>query len=132
MYEGLATIFDIKKNEVIACFDKTGAVENDVWELQMAASLGFDALEDQGTNVKKGVCTIVCCAQKQGTMVGDRLQLPIIRKLINDVDMPIEVKVTLNAIITECAEQVKGITGECDVGLRFLTCMVALSDAFGP
>ncbi|XP_043251528.1 uncharacterized protein LOC122396865 [Colletes gigas] len=130
MYEGLGTIFNINENEVIACFNKTGATREDVRVLQASTPHGFDLPENQ-PSVKKAVCALVCCAQKQGTMVGDKIQAPIIHDLINKSDMPIEVKGAVNAIITECSEQVKGLTGDCNVGLRFFTCLTTLSEYFG-
>ncbi|XP_029038138.2 uncharacterized protein LOC114873698 [Osmia bicornis bicornis] len=119
---GLANMFSIDMTEVEKCMNKMGTKPNDFKLLDDAMT--EDSAEINKDSLRRASCTAVCCAQKQGTMTGAKIEIPTIHKLIQGSRMPPKLQRALHMNIDQCHDIVKEITDECELGYRFVKCVI--------
>ena len=126
---GLSTLFHIDLRQAEICIHRTAATMDDLRTLEdVAASRNKSPVEQQ--KIRRASCTLTCCAQIQGTMTGNKIQVEAIQALIQKSGMPDDAKATANSAVNVCNEEVKTITDECDVSFEFFRCLVIQSDNF--
>nr|XP_034184254.1 uncharacterized protein LOC117606200 [Osmia lignaria] len=122
LVSGLANMFSIDTREVEKCIDKMRTTPNDFTLLDDAMT--EDSAEINKDSLRRASCTAVCCAQKQGTMTGAKMEIPTIHKLIQESGMPPKMKRAVHTTVDQCHDIVKDITDECELGYRFVKCTI--------
>ncbi|XP_053997016.1 uncharacterized protein LOC128886311 isoform X2 [Hylaeus anthracinus] len=140
LINNFATMFEIKTEDVETCIRKMSAtigdfqllgtvlVEPDISEVEEGNKL-YEAPDRR--SARRALCVITCCAQKQGSMIGSQIQVPVVQNMIKKLTIPREEKLFFSVAVAECNEKVKDITDECDVTYRFIRCVALKVRYFG-
>ena len=126
---GLSEAFHIDLRKAEMCVHKTGVTMDDLKTLQDVATIRDKSPIDQ-KSVRRASCTLTCCAQTQGTMTGNKIELEAIQMLVQKSSIPEDVKAAANAALIVCNDEVKSIIDECDVSFAFFRCLVLQSQKF--
>ena len=119
---------DLRKAEM--CVHKTGVTMDDLRALEDVVTNHDKAPVDQ-KSIRRASCTLTCCAQTQGTMTGNKIELEAIQMLIQKSNIPEDGKATANGALIACTDEVKSIIDECDVSFAFFRCLALQSEKFG-
>ncbi|XP_053972453.1 pheromone-binding protein Gp-9-like isoform X2 [Hylaeus volcanicus] len=138
LINGFATMFEIKTEDVETCIRQMSVTIEDFQLLGTVISDPDISEVEEGNklyeapgrrSMRRALCVITCCAQKQGSMIGSQIQMPVLQNMIKKMTIPREEKLFFSVAVAECNEEVRDITDECDVTFRFIRC-VALKVAY--
>ncbi|XP_017765505.1 PREDICTED: uncharacterized protein LOC108554673 [Eufriesea mexicana] len=127
-FEALSSLFRIPVSEVKVCAQKSGLfcatfpARNDIVSNIIE---GKNLMKDEG--IRRVFCTIACTAQVQGTMIGNKINMPYIEQLIDTEKNSARMKNKIRLIMHECLETVKDQDSECEVAAKYTQCMIIKS-----
>lgn len=115
----------ITRSEAEYCIVRTGVVIDDLKAVHDAIQMNLDA--DEMERATRAGCFITCIGQKQGNVVGSKIQLERLHNFLDQVIHNDTVKLTFFKVIDACAMQVKNVVDECVLGRDFTICVMKQS-----
>ncbi|XP_076662311.1 uncharacterized protein LOC143365742 isoform X2 [Halictus rubicundus] len=117
-------VLNITQEQALECIQKTGVTIEDMKRMEDSMPQTESEITDM-KSVKRASCATVCCAQKQGTMVGKEIQLVEMFNYFEQYGAPKDVEETLKTSARLCKDEVSvaDTEDECMVCYRFLKCM---------
>ena len=123
----LSKAFRIDLRNAEICVQKTAVTEDDLRTMmELAGNRDKPTVEQKAT--RRASCTLACCAQSQGTMRGNKIELEALQMQLDKSTMPAHWIRRVNNIMILCNDEVKSIIDECDVTFAFIMCLARETD----
>ena len=126
----LSRMFRIDLRNAEICVHKTAVSVEDLRAL-LGLAVSHDKTQFEQKAIRRASCTVACCAQSQGTLTGNKIEVEEIQSLVQKSSMPEHWKATVHDIVSLCANEVKSIIDECDVTFAFFMCLSREGEKYG-
>ncbi|XP_014481292.1 PREDICTED: uncharacterized protein LOC106747791 isoform X2 [Dinoponera quadriceps] len=116
----IAFNMQLTTEEVQECFNKTSITPKDIMHVDRIIEDDLHTIDSDDRALKMG-CFTNCLFRKKEMVTGTQINFEKVKEMRTKVTDPDKVH-RVHQTIDTCADQVKSITNECEVGLKFVVC----------